>query len=41
MILIDLQKAYDTLDHNILLDKINYLGFTSKAINWCGSYLKN
>ena len=30
MILIDLQKAFDTLDHDILLDKMKYLGFTSK-----------
>ena len=40
MILIDLQKAFDTLDHDILLDKEKYLGFTSKALDWFGSYLK-
>ena len=40
MILIDLQKAFDSLDHDILLDKIKYLGFTSKTIDWFGSYLK-
>ena len=40
MILIDLQKAFDTLDRNILLHKIKYLGFTSKTIDWFGSYLK-
>ena len=28
MILIDLQKAFGTLDHDILLDKMKYLGFT-------------
>ena len=39
-ILIDLQKAFDTLDHDIHLDKMNYLVFTSKAIDWFGSYLK-
>ena len=40
MILIDLQKAFDTLDHDILLDKMKYLGFKSKTINWFSSYLK-
>ena len=40
MILIDLQKAFDTLDYDILLDKLKQLGFTSKAIDWFGSYLK-
>ena len=40
MILIDLQKAFDTLDHDILLNKMKYLGFTSKTIDWFGSYLK-
>ena len=40
MILTDLQKAFDTLDHEILLDKMKYLGFTSKTIDWLGSYLK-
>ena len=40
MTLIDLQKAFDTLDHNLLLDKMKYLRFTSKAIHWCRSYLK-
>ena len=40
MILIDLQKAFDTLDHDILLDKMKYLGFTSKTLDWFGSYLK-
>ena len=40
MILIDLQKAFDTLDHHILLDKIKYLGFTSKTTDWFGSNLK-
>ena len=41
MILIDLQKASDTLDHDILLGKMNYFNFTSETIDWFGSYLKN
>ena len=40
MILINLQKAFDSLDHDMLLDKMKYLGFTSKTIDWFGSYLK-
>ena len=40
MILIDLQKAFDSLDHDILLNKMKYLGFTQKTIDWFGSYLK-
>ena len=30
--LIDLQKAFDTLDYKILLDKMNCLGFSDKRI---------
>ena len=38
MILIDLQKAFDTIDHKILLLKMNYLGFAESTINWFRSY---
>ena len=41
MILIDVKKAFDILDHDRLLDKMKYLGFTSKAIDWFRSYFKN
>ena len=40
MILIDLKKAFDILDRDRLLDKMKYLGFTLKAIDWFGSYFK-
>ena len=39
MILIDLQKAFDTIDHKIFLDKLVYLGFSKSAILWFKSYL--
>ena len=41
MVLIDLQKAFDTIDHNILIKKIPFLGFTDETIKWYTSYLSN
>ena len=41
MILIDLQKAFDTIDHEILLKKMRYLGFSISTIGWFRSYLEN
>ena len=41
MILIDLQKAFDTLDHKILLEKMTYLSFKTPVIKWFESYLSN
>ena len=39
MILIDLQKAFDTIDHQILIRKRKYLGFSKNVIAWFKSYL--
>ena len=33
MILIDFQKAFDTLDHDILLEKMECLGFKNLLLN--------
>ena len=41
MVLIDLQKAFDTIDHSILLEKMSCLGFAGKTIAWYMSYLTN
>ena len=40
MILIDLQKTFDTIDHDILLKKLSAIGF-SNHICWFKSYLSN
>ena len=34
MILIDLQKAFDTTDHDILLQKLHAIGFSKHSVNW-------
>ena len=41
MILIDHQKAFDTIDHDILLKKLSAIGFSSQTIGWFKSYLSN
>ena len=41
MILIDLQKAFDTLDHKLLLSKLSLMNFSSETISWFKSYLCN
>ena len=41
MILVDLQKAFDKLDHTVLLRKMDYIGFKESVIKWFQSYLSN
>ena len=39
MILIDLQKAFDAVNHEILLKKREAIGFLDKCIRWFQSHL--
>ena len=41
MILIDLQKAFDTIDHELLFEKMSYFGFSENVIKWFKCYLSN
>ena len=41
MILIDLQKAFDTVNHEILLKKMEFIGFSEETTKWFKSYLSN
>ena len=40
-IFVDSQKAFDTVEHDILLSKLEHYGIRSRANEWCKSYLSN
>ena len=41
MILVDLQKAFDNLDHGDLLEEMKYFGFWTSLTKWFESYFSN
>ncbi len=42
LVLLDLSAAFDTIDHNILLNRLeNFVGISKSALAWLKSYLSD
>jgi hypothetical protein len=40
-VFLDLSKAFDTVSHDRLIQKLGTIGFSQPTINWFSSYLSN
>ena len=40
MVMLDLQKAFDTVNHDIMIDKLKAIGFDGTSVSWMQSYLE-
>ena len=40
-VFVDLEKAFDTVNHKILISKLKHYGFQDKTLSWLTSYLSN
>ena len=41
MVLVDFRKAFDMVDHELLLKKLEAYGIVSQELSWCRSYLSS
>ena len=41
LVLLDFSKAFDTINHRLLLEKLSILGFQNNALQWVESYLSD